>query len=505
MAGIGPSRSTRLQRTIVLLVSIGFAVCYAYIAISRVVYPYDLEFIEDAILMQAMRIANNQAVFVPPNADFVPQPYMPLYSWLGGLLFKLTGPAFAPLRLLSLGATLVTAILIYWIVRREAGGLMLAVTCSSLFLSGYRIAGGWYELARVDALFLALTLGGVATAVYSKESALGLMGSALLLALAFMTKQNALFFAIVVGFYLILSIRQRAAIYIATFVALVVLPTSLLHMATDGWFSTYVFGIAFANPMTWIRALFSVVFELFGDMALLTFMFIAVLVTSFGDRKLQVVIERPWLLFISAAMLTSVFGRASVGGSTNHLMQAYAFLCLSVPLFVREMRKEVAPWRTKALKLVWLALLLQFGLTAVNPVRMALGFDRPTRFLPTEAMQASGERLISRLAGIEGNVLVMMHPFYAVQAAKRPSVHIQSLWHARWRGQEPLPADLVSRIEDHYYSAIVSDESSYFETEPALVELIEAHYVPGEILSRADAPPTLNGMVVRPKVIYVPR
>jgi hypothetical protein len=99
----------------------------------------------------------------------------------------------------------------------------------------------------------------------------------------------------------------------------------------------------------------------------------------------------------------------------------------------------------------------------------------------------------------------MMHPFYAVQAGKAPSAQIQALWHARFRGGEPLPADLVARIRDRHYAAIISDQSPYFETEPALMELIDRYYQPSEPLTPADAPPTLSGLVVRPRVVYVPK
>jgi hypothetical protein len=78
------------------------------------------------------------------------------------------------------------------------------------------------------------------------------------------------------------------------------------------------------------------------------------------------------------------------------------------------------------------------------------------------------------------------------------------LWHARLRGEEPLPGDFVSRIRNHYYSAIISDEST-FETQPDVLKLIATYYVPAETLNLAEAPPTLNGVVVRPKLIYRPR
>ena len=104
-----------------------------------------------------------------------------------------------------------------------------------------------------------------------------------------------------------------------------------------------------------------------------------------------------------------------------------------------------------------------------------------------------------------GDVLVMMHPFYAYEAGKPPAAQIQALWHARWRGRDPLPADFVARIQNRDYSAIISDQSPYFETEPALLapdrcqlrtERNTGH--PG--LAADDERPDRS-----PRVIYVPR
>jgi hypothetical protein len=105
---------------------------------------------------------------------------------------------------------------------------------------------------------------------------------------------------------------------------------------------------------------------------------------------------------------------------------------------------------------------------------------------------------------VQGPVLVLMHPYYALLAGKEPAVDIQMLWHARLRGEEPLPDDFVNRIESHYYSAIISDES-FFETQTDLHKLILAYYVQAEMLNSSQAPPTITGVVVRPKVIYLPK
>jgi hypothetical protein len=159
----GPRRLLALP-TLALGAAVIFSGMYFVAAIPRVFYPYDLDFIEDGLLMTALRVANGQAVFLPPNAEFVPHVYMPLYTWLGGLLFKVTGPGFAPLRLLSLTATIATAALIYGIARRESNLPWVGPACAGLFLGGYRIVGFWYELARVDSLYMMLVLAGLALA-----------------------------------------------------------------------------------------------------------------------------------------------------------------------------------------------------------------------------------------------------------------------------------------------------------------------------------------------------
>jgi hypothetical protein len=149
--------------------------------------------------------------------------------------------------------------------------------------------------------------------------------------------------------------------------------------------------------------------------------------------------------------------------------------------------------------------LLQFALTFANPFHLLLGLEWRGSFWPTRAMRANGDRLVARLAGTSGPVWVMMHPDWAQQAGKEPAVQVQALWHARWRGRDPLPPDLVDRIESGYYALIVSDESAIFETEPALQALIAGAYVAEEVGAGPLGPATINGLAVQPQVVYVRR
>jgi hypothetical protein len=489
---------------LVCLIALSLAAAYLVIAVQRVLYPFDLDLVEEGMVMQALRVAGRQPVFLPPNAEFVPQVYMPLYTWLGGLVLRLTGPSYLPLRLLSLIATLGTAAVIFFVARREAGDRWLAVTCASLYLAGYRIVGGWYDLARVDSLFVALAVAGVALAIYHHRSTWGLAGAAVLMCLSFLTKQQGLAIAAVVGLYLVLAASGRAWRYAAVFGVPSAAAVLALQGSSDGWFGVYTFGIAFASPLEPQRLARTIALELGGDMAVLSLCLVLLWVVSLARYGRAVLVRQPWLLFITAFVLIAAAGRTSVGGARNQLIPAYAVLCLSPALLWR----EVAAWRRRsrrATTLLAVGLLLQAVLAMVGPAARFTGHEPARRYRPSAAMRAAGERFISWLSTQEGDPLVMMHPFYSVVAGKAPHVHIQGLWHARWRGRDPLPRDLESRIRQRVYPVIVSDDSDHFETEPALLSLIEAHYSPSQELAERDAPATLSGIVVRPRRVFTPR
>src|SRR5262245_50122625 len=106
---------------LVASVAVVFSAAFVWVATLRGLFPYDLDFLEDSTLMESLRFGRGQPVFGPPSAEFTPLVYTPLYNWIGGELMRLAGTHYAVLRLFSLAATLATAGLIYWIVRRESG------------------------------------------------------------------------------------------------------------------------------------------------------------------------------------------------------------------------------------------------------------------------------------------------------------------------------------------------------------------------------------------------
>ena len=473
-----------------LLAAALFAAMYFITALPRIFYPYDLDFIEDSILMQAWRFAQGQIVYGPPTADFIPHVYMPVYMWLGGGLINLFGLSLMPLRLLSFAATLATTGLVFYITRRESNQTWLAWVCAGLYLGGYRLSGFWYELARVDSLFVALSLGGLTLGIYVNGSVSKRIAAIFLLVLAFFTKQTALAFGACLIFYWWFEQRWQVLKWVALYAGLGLGAFYLVDQSTQHWFTYYVFNSAAGDPVEAGRVFRYIGLELFGVMLGLSALGVATgwqVGRRFGVGGLR---REGWLLALGAAVVISGAGRASVGGNLNNLMPVYALLCLTPALFWKAWITE-SDWKRVAIAT---AVLIQF----------ALGVYNPQRYIPTAEMQASGDRLVERIRSIKGEVLVLMHPYYAVLAGKAPSVQIIFIWYDfYWQGRPP-PPDLTARIQTRYYTAIISDES-VFEIDPLIQQLLLDHYVVSEKLPLDESPLSPVGLAVRPTLIYIPK
>ncbi len=535
---------------VLFLISLLASLAYLRLGVARVFYPYALDLVEEGMVMQAWRVAQGLPVFVPPNGEFVPQVYMPLFTWLGGLFMRLTGFGFWPLRLISLVSVGGTAVLIFYVGWRESGRGTAAFVGSGLFLGGYRLVGGWYDLARVDGLFTFLCLAGLVLLVYRGKRKSGTQScteetqrgteiwivlGAVLLGLAFLTKQNGLLLAVVAAIWFFTAESAEGAektkksassafirvliYFIVPFAVVAAVPVLVLEWVSGGWFSYYVVTIAYASPLDLGRLRNIFLWELGAGMGVLVGM-VALLVGQ-QVRRLEIrdwrltranlqslISKNPWLVFGGTAVFISIAGRSTVGGNLNNMLIGYAFLCL-IPALSFPRRRESIPAKNVDTRLrgydtkqwLWLvAMCVQFGL-----VTFPRNAGLPQQFMPTAEMRTAGDALVARVVAEPGEVWLLMHPSVAVRAGKRPYAHLQSLWHARQRGVDPLPPDLVVLIEQQHFAQIISDESDFFETEPAFLELLLAHYVAAETLPPAQSPPTLNEPVIRPLTIYLPR
>src|SRR5260221_7420005 len=99
--------------------AVGLAYLGAYIAIAllRMRFPFELEWMEGANLGHVDRVLRGLPLYVRPGIEFTPFIYPPFYFVVAAWVAKLIGPGFLPLRLVSFLASLGCFGLIYAYVR----------------------------------------------------------------------------------------------------------------------------------------------------------------------------------------------------------------------------------------------------------------------------------------------------------------------------------------------------------------------------------------------------
>jgi hypothetical protein len=215
-------------------VSIGYIALFLGVAIPRVQYPFGLEWLEGQALVSVQRILEGQPLFTAPSWEYIPFMYTPLYYYVSAAWVGVMDLGLPALRVVSLVATLVCFVLSFAIARRASGDSSTGLIAAGLFAATFEASGAWFDLARVDMLFLALLLSGLYAVQRNGRFSLAL--AAPLLAAAYLTKQTALVMVLPILLYAVL-VRPRAGLLLAGALAAIVLATTLVwDRASDGWY-----------------------------------------------------------------------------------------------------------------------------------------------------------------------------------------------------------------------------------------------------------------------------
>ena len=132
-----------------------------FIVISRINYRYELEWVEGASLIQVYRIYTGQSLYTQPSIEYIPMVYPPLYFYLAAGLFKITGVSFLPLKLVSFASTVGCLLIIYYAVKDKTKSALIGLVAAGAFVATFRLGGAWFDIARVDMLFIFLCLAGI--------------------------------------------------------------------------------------------------------------------------------------------------------------------------------------------------------------------------------------------------------------------------------------------------------------------------------------------------------
>jgi hypothetical protein len=450
---------------------------------SRIGYCFDIEWLEGGALLQAVRLRQGLPLYGPPSLAFIPFNYTPLEPWLVATLSRLLFlPIGYPLgRAVSIAAFAAGCVAIYLAVRREGGEHWEAWCALGVLAGGFAFTGGWFDLVRVDSLYLALAVGGFAVLRRRGETWTGVALGAVLLALSFFAKQAASVF-VAAGAVALCAVRIRLVpLYLAVSGGLVAAGYGFLQWRSGGWFRRWVFEVPSGHPIE-RDVLFGRAWERMAQPLWPVWLLVAGAIILAVRRRAEWRGLAFWGIFVAAAAAATALG-ASI---------RLAYLNAYLPaLFAAALLAGIAAgvWRrTSGFTLglgAPLLLVLQLGISAYDP--------RP--FLPGPN-RARAERFVGRLREMPGEVLVPYHPFAAVQAGKAPSFHTMALA-AMGYGGVATPAEFAESIAAQRYSAIVLDRAPERST--------WATYKLDAFLHEPESPASLTGFPVRPRYVLVPR
>ena len=235
-------------RWLALAASAVFALGFVAIALLRIRYPFELEWMEGGLVDHVGRALAGQPIFVEPSIDFIAFLYPPLYYYVAALPAAIFGTDFFALRLLSFGSCLGASFLLYRFVQRETGARDVAAVSAALFLATFDRSGGWFDLARIDSFFLLLLMSGLFLVRFA-ETKRQVLAAGLLLAGATLVKQSTLAIVAPLMLYSAIVDTRRAAQWIGTLAVTVAASWLMLDVIHDGWFSFYCVTLPRNHPV----------------------------------------------------------------------------------------------------------------------------------------------------------------------------------------------------------------------------------------------------------------
>jgi hypothetical protein len=211
----GFSHKNMLRTWLMPLVALAIVAYFAIVQLAtwpeRLRYPGEEDAVEGTQLSEIVHLRRGVHIYrFPSNGEFDGAIYGPLCYLLGAAVINPNQPAYAPLRILSLAATLglaaASGLLAFTLTRREIAGVLAAcLLFATAFIGRYGIS------ARADTVGLLLAFTGFLVFYRFRDSRRELIFSALLVLLSFFYKQQFLGAPVAILTYLVLDKRYRQA------------------------------------------------------------------------------------------------------------------------------------------------------------------------------------------------------------------------------------------------------------------------------------------------------
>lgn len=449
-SGVGPPAPASLPwpwrpggpaaaRLAAALTGVAAIIAFLVIAVSRLGYPFPVEWLESNSLVEVHRILAGQPVYAAPTAQYVPDGYPPLYFAVSAAAASVLGVSYLPLRLVSLVSSLACFALLGRMVQRETGSAAAGAGAAGLFAATYFVTATRLDVGRVDSLFLALSIGGLYAARWMRGTR-GAIAAGVLLAAAALTKQTGLAEGFVVIAVLVPGPRRRLAC-VAGLAAAVVLgiTTLVLSLTSGGWYVYYVYEIMSQHSLNYgaIRGFWILLLPAVG---------LPAGAALIGARRV------PPVLLAGCAALT-VEGYATLlhgGGGRADMLPAYLAVALLAGLAMGTTGSS--GWTAAASGV----------LVLVQSVLLLSGFH-PARAIPASADRAAGERLLSGIRTLGGTVAIPADPGLSLMAGMAPAAHQDAAYDVLRASDQAAIASFrrsaAEAVAARRFSAIITDDT----------------------------------------------
>lgn len=469
----------------------------------RIGFPLELEWMEGGVLHQALRFERGESVYPVPGAEFVPFLYTPLYPMVLGTLGAVFDIDYALGRGVSIVATIAAAGALFYAVRREGKPLAHAWIGVGLFASSWVFSYRWLDLARPDALYLALVGWGVALLRGARGSQRQAIMAGVLVALAFWTKQTAASFVIASGLAALFIAPKQLPAYAATIAIIDGGGVLVANATTEGWLWTYIYELHQSHAFN--RERFTTkTWGMFAHAAPWLVLLALGLLARLGIRAKRRQARPPdearplglwyWTLMTGAALLVSALGYSTQWAEPNAFIPGVYFgaLLLAVALPVGR-RAEAVALAVVAVQLIFSAVIepqyqpiQKDGLAGLSS---SYAWHDPRVAIPSDAQRQRAQALRASLSAAEGEVLALHRPWWSVLAGGEGHVGSMGLTDVPPQTRAEIQSVLRQRIRERAFAQIWLEG----EAPPWLLHDLQRHYRIGRRLQGKERVRPLSG------------
>jgi len=492
----------KLTQYTLLSIGILYILKFLFVVYSRIGYPFELEWMEGGVLAEVRRILSGEKLYVRPSIDYIPFLYTPFYFYVSALVSSIAGIGFKSLRLVSLVSSLGCFYIIFLMVFKETGSKYSGILAVSLFAASYPLTGTWFDIGRVDSLFMFLLLTTIYFVRFGTSNKMYFIAG-ILMSLSFLTKQTALLISLPVMLYCILWNWRRSIIFIGTAFVLCFGSSIFLNYIYEGWYNYYVFGIADAP-------LFNKMFfhfwknDLFLPMPIALIMCIIYLFTQlFKANKNNFI----FYLLIGIGMVgAACLSRINPGGGQNVLMPAYAVISILFGLSFHTLIEHVSilPEGKRYLfkTVICIICILQFG---SGYLRYGL-----RTYIPNQKDLEAGMKLVEKIKHVKGEVFIPDFGYLSVLAGKNSYAHGGAirdiLMLTKGENRDNLFNQINTAIEEKRFDAIIVSSNNGAEDRGPGLRNVRKYYIKQETAFEGeDVFWPIIGLAIRPEFIYIPQ